>query len=129
MKINRLLLLFGAVFFLSVPNLEAQNIQYSKDQIVGKWILKSASYNGLEVSLQGLKERISFEFSQDGKVIYVASDGSQERGDFLLKENKIVDPKVPEYPDADIVALSKEGLVLEMKEAEDRVRMTFELVD
>jgi len=129
MKVNRLLLLFGVVFFLSASNLKAQSIQYSKDQIVGKWILKSASYNGLEVSLKGFKERISFEFSQDGKVIYVAPDGSKESGAFLLKENKIVDPNVPEHPDADIIDLTKDGLVLEMKEAEDSVLMTFELAE
>lgn len=127
MKIIYTLLLSMTAIISSSESLHAQAIQYSQDQIVGKWILKSASYNGLEVSLADAKDQISFEFSTDGKVIYNAPDGRSEQGIFLLKENKIVDPQVPEYPNADIISLTPKDLVLEMWEAEDSVLMTFEL--
>lgn len=127
MKIIYTLLLSLTAFFSCSLSLTAQSIQYSQDQIVGKWILKSASYNGLEVSLADIKDRISFEFSVDGKVIYNTPNGTSEEGVFLLKENKIVDPQVPEYPNADIISLTQKDLIIEVWEADDNVLMTFEL--
>lgn len=128
-KLYQLVLLCGVINFLSVSGIQAQDIQYSKDQLIGKWILKSASFNGDEVSLQDCKNCISFEFFRDGQVTLITSDGSKERGDFLLRGNKIIDPGVPEYLNVDILRLTKNDLVLEMQEEVHKVLMTFELAE
>ncbi len=122
-----MILLCGAVFFLSLNAIQAQNIQYSQDQIIGKWILKSASYNGTYVSLENSVSPISFEFSLDGKVKYIALDGKMQESIFQLKENQIIDPKVPEYANADILELTKNAMVLKMQEEYNKVLMTFEI--
>ena len=124
---NRLFLLFGVMYFLSLSCLKAQDVHYSKDQIVGKWVLKTASFNGQSVPLADVTSRISFEFALNGKVTYLNFDGKLENGRFLLKENKLIDPNVAEYLHADIISLTKDGLVLEMKEDKNKIIMTFEL--
>lgn len=130
MKITtQLLLLSGAMLFFSLSSLQAQQVQYSKDQIIGKWILKSASYNEQNVFFKEPDSKVSFEFRADGKVTFITSDGKAAEGMFLVKENKLIDPKIPESPSADIISLTENGLVLAIEEEYDKVLMTFELVD
>jgi len=128
-KLYKLGSLFGVICLLLSTGIQAQNVQYSTDQLIGKWILKSASFNGREVPLQNSKDAMSFEFSEDGSVVLINFDGRKERGAFLLQDNKIIDPSIPEYPNADIVMLTKDDLVLEIREEVNKVLMTFELVE
>ncbi len=124
---NRLILLVGGIFFLSFSCLKAQDVQYSGDQIIGKWILKSAIYNGKSISLADVTNHISFEFTSNGGVTFSNFNGKVENGAFLVKENKLIDPKVPESLSADIVSLSKNRLILSMNEDRNEVLMMFEL--
>ncbi len=126
-RISKLLLL-GVIGYLSSVSLNAQDNYFSQDLIIGKWILKSALFNGTKIAFGATDQDISFEFLIDGKVVFISSEGEIERGNFVIKENKLIDPDVPEYPNADILSLTKNALVLLIKKEEDRVKMTFEPV-
>lgn len=121
------LLLSLAFLFLSINTIVGQNVQFSQQQIVGKWILKSASFNGRDVYMADCKGQVFFEFSNDGKVKIASLNGEEKEGVFLLKENKLIDPKVPEFSNADILELTDKGMILEMKEDRDKVLMRFEI--
>lgn len=119
-----MLVLALCVLFSSA--LQAQEATYSLDEIVGKWILKSANYNGNHIPMDLPGAQVSFEFKTDGSVLFISSEGKSEEGHFLIKDNKLIDPRVPEYPNADIISLSDEALILLMHEENNKVQMTFE---
>ena len=126
MKVINQCLLFGILLTMSTSIVQAQNITFSKDQIIGKWTLKSASYNGAAVSLADMKQKITFEFSEEGLVTLITPKGEEQKGMFAIKDNRLVDLTIPEQPDAHIIALSEKGLVLEMQEETNKVMMTFD---
>lgn len=126
---KKMILFAGAVTYLSIPTVQAQNPVISADQIVGKWILKSASFNKEAVPAELVASWVSFEFGQDGKVLLKYADGKTESGDYLVRENKLIDPNAPEFLNADIISLSDESLILAMDEDTNRIVMTFELTN
>jgi hypothetical protein len=124
---NKIILITAFLSCFSLSFLNAQDVLYLEEQIIGKWVLKSAIYNREALSLVNEPNWLSFEFEKDGKVILKYADGRMEIGKFLIDENKLIDPNAPECLNADIVSLSKEGLILAMEEDKNRVVMTFEL--
>ncbi len=120
-------LAFGVVFFMTIFSISAQENSYSNDQLLGKWILKSAQFNGQEISLAGVKSQVSFEFLDDGMVTLVTFDGKEESGAYEVEKNKLIDINLAERSGADIISLTENALVLSMEEDKNRVLMTFQL--
>jgi hypothetical protein len=124
---NKIILITALLNCFCLSFLNAQEVFYLEEQIIGKWVLKSAIYNREALTLVNEPNWISFEFVKDGEVILKYADGRVETGKFLINDNKLIDPNAPECLNADIISLSKEGLILAMEEDKNRVVMTFEL--
>ena len=124
---NTSLLLVASLFLLSISNLSAQDIQYSKDQIIGKWELKTALYNGNIISVERMDFKMSFEFAEDGEITFVNPNGVAETGQFIIENNKIIDPVTPEQPAAQILKLTSSLLILSITEDGNKMILTFEL--
>lgn len=124
---NTGLLLIASLFFVSIVNLSAQNAQYSEDQLIGKWELKTALFNGNIVLVEKMDFKMSFEFTEGGMVTFISSNGIAEEGEFIVKDNKIIDPITPEQPAAKILKLTSNLLILSIIEDGNKMILTFEL--
>ncbi len=119
------IVLFSTLSFLLYIPAFAQ-IDYSNDQIIGKWNLTSASFNGQEIMLSGIEE-ISFEFTNGGEVTLVRSNGMIEKGEYLIEAGYLIDPNTPEHLNANILGLTNDELILSMNEDLNEVVLIFEL--
>jgi hypothetical protein len=105
----------------------AQHSEYSGEQIIGKWNLRSASFNGKDVHLNQSEQGMSFEFTNNGLVMLFNSDGLLRQGQYVIEDDRLIDPNSPEYLNAHIISLSNDELILSMYEDHNEVLMIFEL--
>lgn len=103
----------------------AQSRELHEDLIVGKWVLESASFEGIVIKAEVLGGRIAFEFTKDGTATFQSSEGQVEKGRYQIQANQLINPDTPGQVPADIVSLTKEHFVMSMEEEGETVTMTF----
>ena len=118
--------LCSALILLFYFPLFSQSSDYSDEQIIGKWNLTSASFNGIDVAVVE-HDPFSFEFTNRGEVTLIKPNGTIEKGNYLVKEGKLIDPDTPEFLSASILTLTNDELILAMHEDQNEVVMVFSL--
>ena len=63
----------------------------------------------------------------EGAVTFTTPSGERETGEFLIEDDKIIDPVTPEHPAAKILKLTSNLLILSMEEDNNKMILTFEL--
>lgn len=132
MKVNKYTLIFLLMCFhltftacsLFAPA-NALTPQAAK-MLVGKWIMRSVKQGTDIIQAEKLGGEATLEFSKDGKVLVKLPGWVASNGQYYVEKNKIYDVASRRGEALDILNLTNEKMLIEIKVGTKKAQLTFE---